>query len=172
MNAYFGGNGFTIYDRGRGSVLSDKIKTTRNNINDNEVTFENAWGICDEDIYSKIQTIKNTNTLSNVSIINDNIILVDKDGNTLLPNNFYTVKDNQLVLNNDLSSTFVIQNNQVRVKPQLVSQQKEKYTMYDSTTKGFDSSCEVDFVNVPSFEIKNLKMSGLPSNFKQDKLTV
>ncbi len=26
MNAYFGGNGFTIYDRGRGSVLSDKIK--------------------------------------------------------------------------------------------------------------------------------------------------
>lgn len=54
MNAYFGGNGFTIYDRGRGSVLSDKIKTTRNNINDNEVTFENAWGICDGDIYNKM----------------------------------------------------------------------------------------------------------------------
>ncbi|MFV8342656.1 phage integrase SAM-like domain-containing protein [Flavobacterium sp. XS2P39] len=48
------GNGFTIYDRGRGSVLSDKIKTTRNNINDNEVTFENAWGICDDDIYNKM----------------------------------------------------------------------------------------------------------------------
>ena len=125
-----------------------------------------------EDIYSKIQTIKNNNTLSNVAIINDNIISVDKDGNTLLPNNIYTVKDNQLVLNNDLSNIFVVQNNQVRVKPQLVSQQKEKYTMYDSTTKGFDSSCEVDFVNVPSFEIKNLKMSGLPSNFIQDKLTV
>ena len=54
MNAYFGGNGFTIYDRGRGSVLSDKIKTIRNNITDNEVTFENAWGICDEDIYNKM----------------------------------------------------------------------------------------------------------------------
>ncbi|MES2545481.1 MAG: sulfatase-like hydrolase/transferase [Bacteroidota bacterium] len=54
MNAYFGGNGFTIYDRGRGSVLSDAIKTTRNNINDNEVTFENAWGICDEDIFNKM----------------------------------------------------------------------------------------------------------------------
>lgn len=54
MNAYFGGNGFTIYDRGRGSVLSDQIKTTRNNINDNEVRFENAWGICDEDIYDKM----------------------------------------------------------------------------------------------------------------------
>lgn len=54
MNAYFGGNGFTIYDRGRGSVLSDEIKTTRNNIEDNEVTFENAWGICDEDIFNKM----------------------------------------------------------------------------------------------------------------------
>lgn len=54
MNAYFGGNGFSIYDRGRGSVLSDKIKTTRNNIDDSEVTFENAWGICDEDIFNKM----------------------------------------------------------------------------------------------------------------------
>ena len=57
MNAYFGGNGFNIYDRGRGSVLSDKIKTTRNNIEDNEVTFENAWGICDEDIFNKMLTV-------------------------------------------------------------------------------------------------------------------
>lgn len=54
MNAYFGGNGFTIYDRGRGSVLSDAIKTERHNIGDDEVTFENAWGICDEDIYRKM----------------------------------------------------------------------------------------------------------------------
>ncbi|WP_369692823.1 LTA synthase family protein [Flavobacterium psychrotrophum] len=54
MNAYFGGNGFTIYDRGRGSVLSDNIKAKRNNIEDNEVTFENAWGICDEDIFNKM----------------------------------------------------------------------------------------------------------------------
>jgi phosphoglycerol transferase MdoB-like AlkP superfamily enzyme len=54
MNSYFGGNGFNIYDRGRGSVLSDEIKTTRNNIEDSEVTFENAWGICDEDIFNKM----------------------------------------------------------------------------------------------------------------------
>lgn len=54
MNSYFGGNGFTIYDRGRGSVLNDDIKTTRNNIADSEVTFENAWGICDEDIFNKM----------------------------------------------------------------------------------------------------------------------
>lgn len=57
MNAYFGGNGFTIYDRGRGSVLSDAIKTTRHNIDDSEVTFESAWGICDGDIYSKMMKI-------------------------------------------------------------------------------------------------------------------
>ncbi|WP_333809832.1 LTA synthase family protein [Flavobacterium sp.] len=54
MNAFYGGNGFDIYDRGRGSVLNDDIKTTRHNIDDNEVTFENAWGICDEDIYNKM----------------------------------------------------------------------------------------------------------------------
>jgi len=57
MNAYFGGNGFTIYDRGRGSVLSDAIKATRNNIDDSEVTFENAWGICDEDIFNKMISV-------------------------------------------------------------------------------------------------------------------
>jgi phosphoglycerol transferase MdoB-like AlkP superfamily enzyme len=54
MNAYFGGSGFTIYDRGRGSLLSDKIKTVRHNISDKEVSFENAWGICDEDLYNKM----------------------------------------------------------------------------------------------------------------------
>ena len=54
MNSYFGGNGFNIYDRGRGSVLNDDIKATRNNIEDKEVSFENAWGICDEDIFNKM----------------------------------------------------------------------------------------------------------------------
>ncbi|MHC5354968.1 LTA synthase family protein [Myroides sp. LJL115] len=54
MNAFFGGNGFDIYDRGRGSILSDKIHTSRFNIENNEVTFENAWGISDEDIYNKV----------------------------------------------------------------------------------------------------------------------
>lgn len=54
MNAFFGGNGFDIYDRGRGSILSDKINTRRYNIADSEVTFENAWGIADDDIYRKV----------------------------------------------------------------------------------------------------------------------
>ncbi|PQA91788.1 Phosphoglycerol transferase MdoB [Chryseobacterium piscicola] len=56
MNNFFGGQGFDIVDRNRGNALSDDIKTTRYQIPDNEVTFENAWGICDEDIYK--QSIK------------------------------------------------------------------------------------------------------------------
>jgi hypothetical protein len=54
MNTYFGGNGFNIVDRGRGFLIDDSIETTRTNIDDDEVTFENAWGVCDEDIYNKV----------------------------------------------------------------------------------------------------------------------
>ncbi|NHN24983.1 LTA synthase family protein [Flavobacterium jejuense] len=57
MNSFFGGNGFDIYDRGRGSILNDEIKTNRYNIEDNEVTFENAWGICDENLFDKMITV-------------------------------------------------------------------------------------------------------------------
>lgn len=38
------------------NALSDDIKTQRFQIPDNEVSFENAWGICDEDLYK--QSIK------------------------------------------------------------------------------------------------------------------
>lgn len=51
MNNYFGGQGFDIVDRNRGNPLSDNIKTKRYNIEDADVNFENAWGICDEDLY-------------------------------------------------------------------------------------------------------------------------
>tara|TARA_R110002049_G_scaffold7795_6_gene44034 strand:+ start:1030 stop:3006 length:1977 start_codon:yes stop_codon:yes gene_type:complete len=54
MNTYFGGNGFNIVDRGRGFLLDKGIQTKRTNIEDEEVTFENAWGVCDEDIYRKV----------------------------------------------------------------------------------------------------------------------
>ena len=56
MNSFFGGQGFDIVDRDRGNPLSDKIKTKRYTIPNSEVNFENAWGICDEDIYK--QSIK------------------------------------------------------------------------------------------------------------------
>lgn len=54
MNEFFGGNGFDIVDRGRGYLFGDSFTAKRNNINDEEVNFENAWGICDEDIYNKV----------------------------------------------------------------------------------------------------------------------
>jgi phosphoglycerol transferase MdoB-like AlkP superfamily enzyme len=56
MNNFFGGQGFDIVDRDRGNPLSDEIKTKRYAIEDKEVNFENAWGICDEDLYK--QSIK------------------------------------------------------------------------------------------------------------------
>lgn len=63
MNSFFGGQGFDIIDRDRGNPLSDDINTQRIPIPDKEITFENAWGICDEDIYN--QSIKYANLLSN-----------------------------------------------------------------------------------------------------------
>ncbi len=54
MNTYFGGNGFNIVDRGRGFLMDANIKTKRTNIENSEVTFENAWGVCDMDIYNKV----------------------------------------------------------------------------------------------------------------------
>ncbi|MDR1527910.1 MAG: LTA synthase family protein [Dysgonamonadaceae bacterium] len=51
MNAFFGNNGFDIIDRGRKMSVGDKFTGTRTTIPDSEVRFENAWGICDEDLY-------------------------------------------------------------------------------------------------------------------------
>ncbi|RYY50976.1 MAG: LTA synthase family protein [Chitinophagaceae bacterium] len=53
MNNFFGGQGFDIVDRDRGNPLSDDIETHRYNIPSSEVSFENAWGICDEDLYKQ-----------------------------------------------------------------------------------------------------------------------
>jgi phosphoglycerol transferase MdoB-like AlkP superfamily enzyme len=40
MGAFFGGNGFTVIDRS--DLASD------------EITFSNAWGVCDEDLYRRV----------------------------------------------------------------------------------------------------------------------
>ncbi len=56
MNNFFGGQGFDIVDRDRGNTLSEDIATKRYRIPDSEVSFENAWGVCDEDLYK--QSIK------------------------------------------------------------------------------------------------------------------
>ncbi len=54
MNAFFGGNGFDIVDRGRGYLLNDSFTAKRTNIENVDVQFESAWGVCDEDIYKQV----------------------------------------------------------------------------------------------------------------------
>lgn len=53
MNRYFGNNGYTVYDRGR-DLLRDDFESDRIHIGDSMVNFENAWGICDENLYDVV----------------------------------------------------------------------------------------------------------------------
>jgi len=54
MNEYFGSNGFDITDRGRSIKMGDTYHTKRSIITNNQVHFENAWGISDEDLYDAV----------------------------------------------------------------------------------------------------------------------
>jgi phosphoglycerol transferase MdoB-like AlkP superfamily enzyme len=54
MNEYFGGNGFDITDRGRNLKMGDSYATKRTIIKNQQVHFENAWGICDEDLFDAV----------------------------------------------------------------------------------------------------------------------
>ncbi len=65
MNSFFGGQGFKIIDRNRGNPLQDNIKTSRQNISNDEVQFENAWGVSDEDIYNKLLKEQDKNEAQN-----------------------------------------------------------------------------------------------------------
>lgn len=54
MNKYFGDNGYEITDKGRNILMKDKFAAPRNTIPAKFVRFENAWGICDEDLYGAV----------------------------------------------------------------------------------------------------------------------
>ncbi|WP_316838772.1 LTA synthase family protein [Pedobacter gandavensis] len=54
MNQYFGSNGYDIIDRGRKVMAGDDYLTKRTIIADDQVHFENAWGISDEDLYAAL----------------------------------------------------------------------------------------------------------------------
>lgn len=60
MAHYFSANGFDIVDRSRRLLGADEVKTGHYNIDDNEATFENAWGVCDEDLYNKVLSFTDT----------------------------------------------------------------------------------------------------------------
>jgi phosphoglycerol transferase MdoB-like AlkP superfamily enzyme len=54
MNEYFGSNGFNITDRGRNIKIGDNYLTKRTIIQDDQVHFENAWGVSDEDLFDAV----------------------------------------------------------------------------------------------------------------------
>ena len=54
MNQYFGSNGYAVTDRSRNLLATDNFKSPHHIIPDSLVNFENAWGICDEDLYNAV----------------------------------------------------------------------------------------------------------------------
>ena len=54
MTNFFSHNGFDIVDRKKKHRLDQELPTKRTRIEDNEVSFENAWATCDEDLYAKL----------------------------------------------------------------------------------------------------------------------
>jgi phosphoglycerol transferase MdoB-like AlkP superfamily enzyme len=54
MNSFFGNNGFDIIDKGGRFVPGDHFKGNRTIIDDKDIHFSNAWGICDEDLYDAV----------------------------------------------------------------------------------------------------------------------
>ena len=121
-----------------------------------------------EDIYSKVQSIYDTGSTSNVALVDDNIISTDSLGAALSANTIYRLENGKLTKDQTLNNLFVVINNQIRIKPELTQSRKEQYCLYDSTRDGYDSSCEVDIATIPSFSIPNLSFS----NVNKDSLTI
>ncbi len=54
MANYFSYSGFDIVERAKKTRIREDLPTQRFQISDEEVTFENAWGVCDEDIFNAV----------------------------------------------------------------------------------------------------------------------
>ena len=54
LNIFFGNNGFNIVDRKNKLRINEVFPVQRTQITDDDVTFENAWGVCDGDLYDKV----------------------------------------------------------------------------------------------------------------------
>ena len=54
MTNYFSYNGFDIVDRRKSHRLKEELPTNRTRIEDDEMTFENAWAVCDQDLFNKV----------------------------------------------------------------------------------------------------------------------
>lgn len=54
MLTYFGNNGFDVVDHKEEHRFEENIAGKRIQITDKESTFENAWGVCDGDLFNKV----------------------------------------------------------------------------------------------------------------------
>lgn len=54
MNKFFGDNNYNIIDRKRNSFIKENYRSSRTSIDNKSISFENAWGICDEDLYNEV----------------------------------------------------------------------------------------------------------------------
>jgi phosphoglycerol transferase MdoB-like AlkP superfamily enzyme len=54
MTHYFSHNGFDIVDRRKSYRLKEDLPTHRTRIEDDQVSFENAWAVCDADVYNTL----------------------------------------------------------------------------------------------------------------------
>jgi len=70
MNNFFRSNGFDIVDRGRGYLFGESFTAKRTNIKDEDIQFENAWGVCDEDIYKQVIKEADLNYAANKPFFN------------------------------------------------------------------------------------------------------
>lgn len=70
MVTYFGNNGYDIVDRKKEHRFNDLINTNRIRIKNTEVTFENAWGACDEDLFNKVLNITDNQYKNNQPFFN------------------------------------------------------------------------------------------------------
>ena len=61
MNQYFGANGYAVTDRSRSRLSTDDFQSLHHIIPDSLVNFENAWGICDGDLYNAVIKDADTN---------------------------------------------------------------------------------------------------------------
>ncbi len=54
MASYFSYSGFDIVERAKKTRIREELPTQRLQIPDEDITFENAWGACDEDIFNAV----------------------------------------------------------------------------------------------------------------------
>ncbi|TVZ56688.1 phosphoglycerol transferase MdoB-like AlkP superfamily enzyme [Lutibacter sp. Hel_I_33_5] len=70
MANYFSYNGFDIVDRRKLHRLEQKLPTKRTRINDDEMTFENAWAVCDQDLFNKVLKVTDEQAKNNQPFFN------------------------------------------------------------------------------------------------------